>query len=207
MANPRYFDSDYVTGVPFFDPAQTIASQYQNSPTLLSLIESMRQNLLLDDTFEKFYEYVWDIDTAQGFGLDILGRVLNIPRQFNVPAIFPFDAPSGLLSLNDDQYRIVLRAKAATNISVASIPAINAVLRTLFAGRGNAYVVNVGNMHMSYSLLFAVTGVEFGIMQQQEALPAPAAVQIDGIQSVQNYFGFAEAGSWSTFGENTFASY
>lgn len=188
-----------------FDPLATVASQYQNSPTILTLIDSLRQNIYPGDTFNEFYAYVWNIDTAQGFGLDILGRILNISRQVNVPAIFPFVAPSGLLSLNDDQYRVLLRAKALTNISAATVPAINAVLRALFAERGNAYTLNLGGMHMAHVLLFAATGFEFGMMAQPDALPAPAGVLLAGVQSVQPYFGFSEAGSWSTFGESSFA--
>lgn len=187
-------------------PSDTVASQYKNSPTLLQLIDNFNQYIDPGANLQAFYDLVWNIDTAQGFGLDILGRIVGASRQVNVPAVFPVRVAPGLRSLTDDQFRILLYATALTNISGTSIPEINTVLRRLFAGRGNAYAVDNLDMSIRYALAFAATGYDFAIMAQSNALPRPAAVKTS-ISTIQPYFGFSEAGSWSTFGEATFAAY
>jgi hypothetical protein len=188
------------------DPADTVASQYANSPAIRQLIENFRQNVDPSPDFTNFYNLVWNIDTAAGFGLDILGRVLGVSRQLDVPAIYPVMVAPGLRNLTDDQYRRLLYAKALANISATSSPAINKVLRMLFPGRGNAFVADQGDMHMRYKFLFGLDGYEFAIMLAGTAVPKPAAVKAT-ISTAQPYFGFGEADSWSTFGENQFASY
>lgn len=198
-AAPGYSDEE-------FSPLQTVVGQYQNSPTLLRLISDFNQYIDPSLNFEQFLQMVWNIDTAAAFGLDVLGRILNVSRQINVPKIFPATVAPGLLSLTDEPYRALLRAKALSNISASSAPGINGVLRALFAGRGNAFSENLGNMHMRYKFLFALQAYEYGIMAQSQALPQPAGVQTE-IFSVQPYFGFTEANSWSTFGEAPFAAY
>lgn len=185
---------------------KTIIGQYQNSATLVRMIQDFAGYVDPAANFDQFIRMIWNIDTATAFGLDILGRILNVSRQINVPQIFPATSAPGLLSLGDDQYRALLRAKALSNISDSSARGINVVLRTLFAGRGNAFAENLGNMHMRYKFLFALQPFEYGIMTQSQAVPQPSGVQTE-IFSVQPYFGFTEANSWSTFGEAVFAAY
>lgn len=191
---------------PTLDPLDTVASQYKNSPTLMQLIDNFRQYIDPSQNFEDFYNLVWNVDTAQGFGLDILGRIVGVSRQLNVPAIYPVLVAPGLRSLTDDQFRQLILAKALTNISGSSAADINAALRLLFAGRGNASVVDNLDMSIRYRFMFALGGVEFAIMAQSGAVPKPAAVSTT-ISTIQPYFGFSEPGSWSTFGEATFAAY
>lgn len=201
---PGYCDGDDGTHV--FSPLDTVASQYRSSPTLLQLIANFNQYINPSADFQNFYEIVWNIDTSQGFGLDVLGRILNVSRQLNVPAIYPILVAPGLRNLTDDKYRTLLYTKALANISATSCPGINKVLRTLFPGRGNAFVTDQGDMRMTYSFLFGLDGYEFAIMTQSNAVPKPAAVKAT-VSTVQPYFGFSEAASWSTFGENQLASY
>lgn len=76
-------------GVPIvsslFDTTPTVISQYANSPTLLQWISNM--NLYMDQSanFAKFLAYVWNVNTAIGFGLDILGRIVNVSRLLQIP--------------------------------------------------------------------------------------------------------------------------
>jgi len=207
--DPEYWQPGYgdgENGDPPFSPLDTVASQYRNSPTLLQLIANFKQYVDPSLNFQKFYEYVWDIRTAQGFGLDILGRIVGTSRQVTVPAIYPATVAPGVRNLTDDQFRPVALAKALSNIVGTSSAEINGVLRALFADRGNAYVQDLGGMRIKYTFLFELQPTEFAIILQSGALSHPAGVQT-AILSVQPYFGFTEADSWSTFGENVFAAY
>lgn len=210
----QYTDSEYwqpgygegESGTPPFSPLDTVATQYRNSPTVLQLIANFKQYVDPGLNFQMFYDYIWNIATAQGFGLDILGRIVNVSRQLNVPAIYPTTVAPGVRNLTDDQFRPVLYAKALANISGTSSSEMNKVLRTLFAGRGNAYIEDLGGMTIRHKFLFALQPVEFAIIAQSGAVAHPAGVQ-SSVFNVQPYFGFSEAESWSTFGENTFAAY
>lgn len=201
---PGYSEGDE-DGAPF-SPLDTVITQYRNSPTILQLIANFSQCVDTSADFQNLYDNVLNIQTAQGFGLDILGRIIGVSRQLTVPAIYPVTVAPGLRNLTDDQYRTLLYAKALNNISGSSSADINAVLRMLFAGRGNAFALDLGNMQLRYSLLFALEPHEFAIMAQSNAVPRPAAVE-SSMQVVQSYFGFGEALSWSTFGESPFAAY
>ena len=57
---------------------QTIISQYVQSPTILQMLDNVNQWISPDVDFYNFQNWIWNIDTARGFGLDILGRILGI---------------------------------------------------------------------------------------------------------------------------------
>jgi hypothetical protein len=197
---------------------QTIISQYANSPTLVQLVENMNEYIRQDVDFQTFYDFVWNVDTAQGFGLDIWGsivgisRLLEIPSNLNLfgfqndvvpPGVQPFNfgvfnVPGGFSTssflLPDDAYRVLILTKALSNISATTAPAINQILQNLFPGRGNAYVLDLGNMAMQYTFEFELSLTEFAILSQSGALPHPAGVKVNIVVIPSaDLFGFVEA--------------
>ncbi|CAI3953260.1 unnamed protein product [Commensalibacter communis] len=62
------------------DYKKTIIAQYSNSPTLLSLLDAIDKKIKACPFFDDFYRIVWNIKTAQGFGLDIWGRIVGVSR-------------------------------------------------------------------------------------------------------------------------------
>ena len=68
---------------------QTIVSQWGNSPTILALIESFNAAVDPAPDLDAFLTHVWQVDTAQGFGLDIWGRIVDIERIIHVPSDTP----------------------------------------------------------------------------------------------------------------------
>lgn len=176
--------------------AQTIISQYANSPTLVQLIENT--NLYLDPSanIDAFYELVWNVETAQGYGLDIWGRIVGVsrvlqvandlmfgfendisnPATFNQGTFYSGGPSSGNYALSDPAFRLLILAKAASNISDCSIPSINGILMALFPNRGNAYVTDGADMTMTYTFDFNLTAVESAIVAQSGVLPKPTGV-------------------------------
>lgn len=216
MSDTAYVVPDYWTpgyavgdvGTPEFDPYATVISQYANSPALLQLILNSWQQIEVDSDFVNFYNYVWNVDTAQGFGLDILGRIVGVARQIAaVPAIWPVTVAPGTVSLTDDQYRRLILLKAFANISDASTVGINGGLRLFANARGNALVENLGNMHMGYKVYFAPVAYEYPVLLNGKILTKPAGVGITHLQTINPYFGFSEAQAWDTFGQAVFAKY
>lgn len=205
---------------------QTIISQYGNSPTILQLIHNMNEYLDPRTNFDDFYNFVWNVDTAQGFGLDIWGRIVNIKRTLLIPATpqyfgfnealpgsYPFNAqpfydgtPPATMTyvLADDAYRKLILVKALSNISATNARSINQLLQNLFAGRGRCYVNDLGGMQLRYTFEFLLTDYEFAIMTQSGALPRPAGVGAILINVQAPWFGFSEAGDAAPFGQAPF---
>lgn len=143
---------------------QTVLSQYSNSTRLLNLLSLIDQWISPDANFELFYNRLWNIDTATGYGLDVWGRIIGVKRTVRLLGEMPFgfyeatdraaldlgpfweaNIPEINYELDDDTYRRVILTKAAYNITDGGIPSINALMRHLFPFRGNAYVLDGRN--------------------------------------------------------------
>ena len=72
-------------GLLAFDVAQTVISQYANSPVLLALLRRLNTALDQAANIEQFYTLVWDLRTAVGYGLDVWGRIVGVNRVLRVP--------------------------------------------------------------------------------------------------------------------------
>jgi hypothetical protein len=187
-------------GLLAFDVAQTIISQYANSPVLLALLRCLNTALDQAANIEQFYTLVWDLRTAVGYGLDVWGRIVGVKRVLRVPTTEGFlgwdeatDAKTfgygvwagrGTFTQNyylaDDAFRRLVFAKAALNITDGSIPAINRALMTLFPDHGNCYVRDDGGMAMTYVFGSALSPLELAIVSQSGVLPKPAGVSVSG---------------------------
>ncbi len=206
---------------------QTIISQYANSPTIVQLVKNMNTYVDPRADFDAFFRYVWNVDTAQGFGLDIWGRIVNVSRELRLPAApdyfgfsdaLPGSEPFGsspfydgtppatqTYKLADGAYRQLILAKALSNIVSANCPSINQLLQNMFAGRGRCYVNDLGGMRLRYVFEFDLSPQEYAIVTQSGVLPRPAGVSVILFQSALPLFGFSEAGlSAAPFGEGIF---
>lgn len=182
---------------------RTLVSQFANSPVLLRLIGNMSDYLDPGADFDAFYALVWNVDTAQGYGLDVWGRIVGIGRAVRVPSSkwFGFAEAGGAgalpfnqgvfyggqtlttpVTLDDESYRVLILAKALGNISDGSIPGFNRILQNLFAGRGNCYVRDNQNMTISYVFEFPLTAIETAILSQSGVLPRPVGVAAKVVQ-------------------------
>ena len=174
---------------------QTIISQYSNAPTLNQLITNMNGYIDPSVNFDAFYNLIWNIDTAQGYGLDVWGRILGVGRVlqvsvgvdfgfneatdaegFTIASFYDGTSVTSNYSLGDPAYLVLLLAKALANISDGSIPSINQIMLNLFPGRGDCYVTDGANMTMTYHFTFALTTVELAIVSQSGVLPKPTGV-------------------------------
>jgi hypothetical protein len=142
------------------DVDKTFISQYAQSPTIRRMVNDFNAYLDPTQSLDQFYELIWNVDTAVGYGLDVWGRIVGVGR---------------VLQVNIVGYRVLVKAKALANICDGSIPAINQILLLLFPGRGNCYVAD-GDMLMTYTFEFPLTPVEGAIVAQSGILPRTAGV-------------------------------
>jgi hypothetical protein len=179
---------------------QTILSQYANSPRILSLIESFSDAINANGLSDLFLSSILDIDTAIGYGLDVWGRIVHVRRALYVPGgvsgkllgwgepgagkFYGWrQAPWNTLNritpnyvLQDNDYRRLILVKAFSNISNRSIPSMNAALMQMFAGQGNVYVSDLGNMAAAYVFDFHPSQLDLAILQQSGAFASPSGV-------------------------------
>lgn len=181
----------------------TVISQYRNSPILLALIDYFSQWVDQDYNVNQFFAKMWNIETAEGYGLDVWGRIVGVGRTLEVltGTYFEFeqqaqvsDQPfgggpfySGTPSttsyiLADDAFRQLILAKALSNICDGSIPAINAILMFLFPGMGNCFVTDGEDMTMTYTFGATLTPVQYAIISQTGVLPRPVGVSMTIVQ-------------------------
>jgi len=181
------------------DINDTLLSQYANSPTITGLINAFNQWIDPAANLDAFYEIVWNVDTAEGFGLDIWGKIVNVPRQLQIDA-------TTTVTLGDPAYRKLIMVKAAANICDCTAPSLNNLLRYMFAGEGRTYVIDTGSMTMRYVFEFSLTATELAIMLSSNVIPRPAGVLISILQAApEATFGFVQ-GQLQPFGQGTFFS-
>lgn len=209
----------------------TLLAQYANSPTLGALIDAFNQWFDPGADLDNFYNLIWNVQTARGVGLDMWGKIVDVPRQLQVstlPTYFGFDeayttatsttgsqpfnmAPmyagplaTSTYTLADDAYRQLILVKALANITDCTTPSLNALLQFLFAGEGRCYVSDTGKMEMRYVFEFDLSPVELAIMVNSSAVPRAAGVLASVMQvTPATTFGFNEAGL-QPFGQGTF---
>lgn len=180
---------------------QTIISQYASSPTITSLVHKMNEWIRPDADIDNFYNFIFDVSTAQGFGLDIWGRIVGLTTGREI-----LTTPTTTV-LTDAQFLPLIMLKALANISASTIPAINQLLRNWMSGRGRCYCNDLGNMEISYVFEFFLQPFEIVILQTSGIFLRPAGVGGIILPTTFPVFGFKEMGTtWATpFGQAPFA--
>ena len=138
---------------------QTLLSQYNNSPTIMGMLESFNDAVNPTTDIANFYSNIWNVNTAVGYGLDVWGAIVNVSRYLQIPIspnylgfkeaylsgyattgpqpfgqapFYNSSVSTQTYALTDDVYRKLILIKAAVNISNISVPNINKMLRTFF---------------------------------------------------------------------------
>jgi hypothetical protein len=174
------------------DHLQTVLSQYQNSPVILALLDAFNSSIDPSVDIDNWYRQVWNIKTAEGYGLDVWGRIVGVSRYVNMTyskrlgfatGFYPFgEAPwydnnsaTNNLRLDDGGFRTLILLKAFVNIMRCSVPMLNQLLLMMFPGQ-RCYVLDTGNMTFVYHFEFTPTPVQIAIMTGSGVMPHPAGV-------------------------------
>ena len=195
------------------DLLQALLWQYNNSGRLKTLLTE--KNLWYGANQAKFWEDwvrdVFDLRTANDFGLDVWAIILNIwlgPTDnpfIDFDGIFGFgpnnqnfgngnfsSVTSGLFELTTEQRRLVLRLRYFQLISRGTLPEAHAFLNELFKDTG-AYVYIVDNLDMSIKVHVFDTDPDLNIeyiLDHFDVFPRPAGVGISYQIYTKIPFGF-----------------
>jgi hypothetical protein len=180
-----------------------IQSQYSASQRIMALAAGFQDKIDPHVNIDLFYRKMFDIYTAEGFGLDNWGVILGIGRNIPGPYLgdcfgfdgselhpfdqYPFVPDNGtppaisMISLDDDYFRLLLLYKALANISASDAETQNRLLSFLIntgvAGLPRAgYVLEVGKMVIRWVFEGPLNAVQMAVFRAAGTLARGAGV-------------------------------
>lgn len=180
------------------DLLRHILWQYNDADRLQSLINQKQDWYTTHQTefWQTWVRDVFDLRTANDFGLAVWGRILKESREAFLPgesSDYPAwgfgahrrnfgrsnfrRANAGYVKLAIDQYRLLLQLRYYKLVSRGTVPEINAFLTKLFDGQGRVYVLDPLDMSFAiYVFTFAPASWQRFVLEDMDALPRPAGV-------------------------------
>jgi hypothetical protein len=142
----------------------------------------------------------FDIDSAVGVQLDVIGLWVGVPRNQLVPVANsyftwnlaglgwnqgswkgPYSPTEGITTLDDDTYRVVLKAQAASNYWNGANDTLNVIGETVVSSVGvQCFVIDNMDMTCTVYILGAPTPVLIAMIQRGFVPPKTAGVRITG---------------------------
>lgn len=192
----------------------TILIQYGNSTRVKSLIYSFNDGVKVEGIIDEFYDKIFNLDTANSYGLDVWGKIVNVSRYVkfeetgdvfgfygqklqtaNNGTFYSGEQATKTLKLSDSFFRSIIKTKAAANISDATIKSLNKLISSIYPEKGLAFVTDNQNMTMNYVFPFYLKANEIALIKNSNVIPRPSGVKLNAIiLSPKNVFGFYGTG-------------
>jgi len=189
--------------------------QYDNAPILTSIITQKQEWYNTNQTqfWTDWYTNVFNLQTANAFGLTVWAIILGIPLQvLQLPNDGPlFGFASETMTPNDnqnfengnfsnfnseeyyltvEQLRLILRLRYFQLTSRCAIPEINAFLAILFVGQGNVFIVDHLNMSITLYFGFAPDPDVLQAIREFDLIPRASGVLLNYVIDTGSIFGF-----------------
>jgi hypothetical protein len=188
---------------------RTVLWQYENAPKLKALVQSEQDwaNKNVTEFWKNWFRDVFNLKTANDFGLNVWSRILNVPLTINRPkrvsGVFGFStnhknfgngnfgrARSQDISVTTEQARKILLLRWFQLTSRPTIANINEALEIVF-GTGIAYVQD--NLNMSNQLFMFTERPDYqtiDMLKNTDLLPRPSTVGSTYAVQPRKGFGF-----------------
>jgi hypothetical protein len=190
---------------------RSVLWQYEGAEKLIALIK--KENEWMEENNNQFWlnwiRDVFDLDTANDFGLSVWGRILNINLGFTVapdPTKIAFGfGPNNAnfsrgnfgrikqaeLSLTTEQKRLVLKLRYRQLTTRPTVIYINRVLQDIFGDRGLVYVADSLDMNnLIYFFGFPIDEQLRIVLEKFDVLPRPSTVGVKIQLQIRPSFGF-----------------
>ena len=155
---------------------QNILWQYENATSLKSLITQKEAwyNTNLNDFWLYIVDNFLNIQTANDWGLNLWGNILNVSRIYTVNGV--------QTTLSTELFRKLILGKLQLIRSNGTVPEINKYLNFIFSEHitENSYAALVKDnfdMTVYYVLNFVPTDEELALIFSRSFLPTPAGVK------------------------------
>lgn len=207
-----------------------VTSEHADKPKFMATVSALAQCFVDLQNVELSIPFAFDLDQAVGVQLDAVGEWVGITRNVNTPlaGVYfsfdidglgfgqgvwkgPFDPDSGVVSLDDDTYRLLIRAKIGANNWDGTLGTSAAILNSIFGGGTYVFIVDNGDMSIDYGIAGTLPSALFLALLRGGYIPLkPESVHINGyfVPSVTStpLFGFDvennlisgfDVGSWA----------
>lgn len=180
--------------------ADLLIVQYRGKPKARSMIEALVEQVLMDQLPSQL-EDAFDLDTAVGRQLDILGSRLGVSRNVYLRNGDP-------ITLNDTDFRTFIKLQAARMTLTSSLWDIQSLLIDFF--QDQIRVFDNLNMTMDY-FVFGESSTLISVLIKQDMLPRPTGVGIKAVYDLpyKKVYGFQtySTQSYPVVGFNTYENY
>jgi len=163
-----------------------ITSQHQNKPKFIAWLEANLNTLDNGATLAGSLDTYFDLDTAVGAQLDILGDIVGVKRTVDFQPTSYYSTtvmgtavliePSPILS--DNYYRLVIRAKILKNMWDGTTQGIYDMWNMLF---DDSYIIIKDNQDMSMTVI--IMGLSSSLQKDLVAngyiIPKPQGVKVN----------------------------
>lgn len=183
---------DEVKEIDVIKASSSSISQYANSKKFMNLYNELSYMFSNAKTIEDWYNIVFNIKTATGYGLDWWGKILNQGRQVSytengtVVNVFlggeqTIDGVTYSADYMENLYRTVLFLRAMSYITNCTVASLNNMLQFYFntveaSQNALVYVIEYGVMEIRYVFRMYLSKVQKAIFA--EVLPNPTGVGI-----------------------------
>ena len=202
-----FFDNEKVLSLPFGNTTTSIEpstlyttrliGQYANSPVMLKLANGL--GTLFDESgfIANWYNVVFNLETATGYGLDVWGLILNRSREFvyqGTKYYLQGAQTIGSVTFTAEQmenlYRKILQLTAMRYIGNASLASLNSLIQFVFKEDGECYCLEYeAAMHIRYVFRFYLNDVQKAVIETIDPHPSGVTTSYEYLP-VGTYFGF-----------------
>jgi len=212
------------------DYTSLITSEHASAPKFMAMVAGIaqcfvdQQNLLLSipDAF--------DLDNAVGVQLDIVGLWVGVSRNIQTPlaGVYfsldtaglgfeqgvwkgPFDPTTGVTSLDDDTYRLLIRARIGANHWDGTVDSSIDILQAIFGSDTQLFLQDNGDMSIIIGIVGAPPSALFLALLKGGYVPLkPSTVSVEYVMTsvpdapifgfdVENeYISGFDVGAWAT---------
>lgn len=157
--------------------------QYVNLAKARATVRAFVKMMVMDQ-LPLLVQQAYDLDTAVGVQLDVLGKYAGVSRNAHT-----FTGP---IVLTDPDYRLLIKMKIVQNNSGSDLSSIQDLLADFLP---NVFqVFDYGNMHMSYYFNASYGSADLAeVFVRQNLLPKPMGVRLGTLvysANLTNIFGF-----------------
>lgn len=185
--------------------------QYNGAKNLQQIIQN-DQNFYNENHvqfWQDWYTNVFNLQTANDFGLFVWSIILNIPVQatstipvtqdvfgfgqfnknFNNGNFYDDGSSSGFTT---EERRLILKLRYYQLVANGAIPNTNKFLNFAFQGFGNVYIVDNLDMTISCFFQFDISYQLLNFIKQYDLISRCAGVRIKFFSTLQDTFGFGQ---------------